>query len=164
MSGEGNATEKSVLSKRRRSEDVEMVDKDQAEEMLKEINQQFQFPRLLSSRKLLELEVSMILCHVNAYADSFIDRRYTIQTQCHCPVFDSIPIPVWIQGIWEGTNTKATLCTRSNKAISCSTCVYSGRRSSKCIIVDFMWWHLVLISWYHSYNGSRIPNTPCWTC
>lgn len=99
MSGEGNTTEKSVLNKRRRSEDVEMVDKDQAEEMLKEINQQFQFPRLLSSRKLLELEVSMILCHANAYADPFIDRRYTIQTQCHCPVFDSIPIPVWIQGI-----------------------------------------------------------------
>lgn len=99
VSGEGNTTEKSVLNKRRRSEDVEMVDKDQAEEMLKEINQQFQFPRLLSSRKLLELEVSMIICHANAYADSFIDRRYTIQTQCHCPVFDSIPIPVWIQGI-----------------------------------------------------------------
>lgn len=38
-----------------------MVDRDQAEEMLKEINQQFQFPRLLSSRKLLELEVSINL-------------------------------------------------------------------------------------------------------
>ncbi|KAJ8663709.1 hypothetical protein O0I10_000958 [Lichtheimia ornata] len=54
VSGEGNATES---NKRRRSEDVNMVDRDQAEEMLKEINQQFQFPRLLSSRKLLELEI-----------------------------------------------------------------------------------------------------------
>ncbi|KAI7876822.1 hypothetical protein K492DRAFT_172255 [Lichtheimia hyalospora FSU 10163] len=57
VSGEGSTTDKSVLAKRRRSEDVNMVDKDQAEEMLKEINEQFQFPRLLSSRKLLELEI-----------------------------------------------------------------------------------------------------------
>ena len=66
MSGEGSTTDKSVLAKRRRSEDVNMVDKDHAEEMLKEINEQFQFPRLLSSRKLLELEVSVVSemsCH-----------------------------------------------------------------------------------------------------
>lgn len=46
-----------IGSRRRRAELDADEKKDLAEQMLKEINQEFRFPRLLSSRNLLDLQV-----------------------------------------------------------------------------------------------------------
>ncbi|KAI8371467.1 THO complex subunit 1 transcription elongation factor-domain-containing protein [Radiomyces spectabilis] len=58
ISGAGNSKEAfSVSQKRERIPDIDDESMDTAEQMLKEINRDYQFPRLLSSRKLLELEI-----------------------------------------------------------------------------------------------------------
>lgn len=50
-----------VGMKRQRSSSSPMnVDKDAAEQMLDEINQEYHFPRLLSSRRLLDLQVRSV--------------------------------------------------------------------------------------------------------
>ncbi|OAD71160.1 hypothetical protein PHYBLDRAFT_182152 [Phycomyces blakesleeanus NRRL 1555(-)] len=56
MSGDSDIVETSGR-KRKRMAGSSIDDPDDAEEMLKEINHDYQFPRLLSSRKLLELEM-----------------------------------------------------------------------------------------------------------
>jgi hypothetical protein len=45
-----------------------------AEEILNQINNEYQFPRLLSSRRLLDLEVSKLAVHNEYMADVFCFR------------------------------------------------------------------------------------------
>ena len=60
-SGGGNSSNERTGAKRKRSDamdiDEDEVNNDTVKQMLDEINREYQFPRLLSSRKLLELEV-----------------------------------------------------------------------------------------------------------
>ena len=60
-SGGGNSSNERTSAKRKRGDamdiDEDEVNNDTVKQMLDEINREYQFPRLLSSRKLLELEV-----------------------------------------------------------------------------------------------------------